>query len=299
MPKLDKVSFQEFVNIVQEMKPTIGFFGGRYFKVGMKSYTANQIAKRFSSEFGDQRDEIGRIIFEKNQEGNALLKKASCFKKWATKLKQKCGNQAFKKQNPEFIGKEAVLRALEPVSTPVSSQVSSQPSTQIRQPERVVPERVIEGLALVEEDDAETFAKKISDLVRQSQLNVVRVKIRLFPEEERKELVRITAEALRKEGVFVTNFGFGFNFLLGLMFTEEEAEKTLKNLAYNCIKDGDYHLANRFITEAELDHDEIYLDAIESFLAEENYLECHGLFIEVNNKYSHRADEIAMVLSKH
>jgi hypothetical protein len=111
---LDNVSHNDFIKIVQDMKPKIGVFGGRYFVSGKKSYTMNQIAEKLWNAFGtgrvDEKAELGQVIIEKDKQATAMLKKASCFQRVMTKIKQKEGNRQFKKHCPLLIGKETILR---------------------------------------------------------------------------------------------------------------------------------------------------------------------------------------------
>lgn len=114
MSHLDKVSAAEFKEIVREMKPIIGCFGGRYFKAKKRSYTMNQITETYirlhdsreMSLYGQEGVELSTLILEKDKKATALLGKASCFQKKMTRIKQKWGNKIFKNQHSKFIGKK-------------------------------------------------------------------------------------------------------------------------------------------------------------------------------------------------
>lgn len=133
MGQLDKVSIREFKEIVREIKPKIGFFGGRYFKTLKKTYTMNQITKKYFdlidsgvvNRFGQEGVEISTLIVGKNKQANILLKKGSCFQKKMTKLKRKLGNRIFKSKNSKFIGKASAFELMTAVSrAPSNSQTS-------------------------------------------------------------------------------------------------------------------------------------------------------------------------------
>lgn len=111
MTKIQKVNLQGLEKIVQEMKPKIGFFGGRYFTTSEKTYTMNQITKMAADLGIDSSNALMRTIRNKNKKANVLLKKACCFQKKMTKLKQKYGNLKFNKLHPTFGGKEPFLVA--------------------------------------------------------------------------------------------------------------------------------------------------------------------------------------------
>lgn len=108
---LDHVSNEEFIKIVQEMKPEIGDWGGRKFVRGKDSYTMNQITKRYQKTKGSV--ELDNIIYDKDRQATEMLKNASCLQKWLTKIKQNWGNSRFKNENPIFIGKEAILQSIQ------------------------------------------------------------------------------------------------------------------------------------------------------------------------------------------
>lgn len=119
MSKLDKVSFQEYREIVQKMEPKIGPCGGRHFTYDKKTYSMNQLTKRFCDEVANKDSgwlakasnewsDVAATLLNKDQEATEMLKKASCTQKLMTKMRQKCGNGCFK----DFYGvnKTAVLK---------------------------------------------------------------------------------------------------------------------------------------------------------------------------------------------
>lgn len=136
MGQLDKVSASEFKKIVFEMKPKIGWFGGRYFKTAKRTYTMNQIIKKYFdlidsravNLFGKEGGEISTLLIDKDNAATALLKKGSCFQKKMTKYKQKWGNRIFKNKESKFIGKRAafeMMRAAISINVPIKSSNSS------------------------------------------------------------------------------------------------------------------------------------------------------------------------------
>jgi hypothetical protein len=124
MSHLDKVGLREFKEIIREMKPKIGVFGGRYFKTAKRTYTMNQIIKKYFelqdsravSPFGQEGVEISTLIVDKDKQATDLLKKGSCFQKKMTKLKQKLGNRIFKNHYSKYIGKTTAFQLMKAVS---------------------------------------------------------------------------------------------------------------------------------------------------------------------------------------
>jgi hypothetical protein len=289
---IDNVSNDDFIKIVQDMKPKIGFFGGRYFVSGKKSYTMNQITEKFSKNISP---DLGKVIFEKDAQATALLKNANCFQKMLTKIKQKNGNRHFKSNHPEFVGKEAVLQAIADRSG--LSTVNPQPQRTGDSPLQTVnpqPQRTGDSpLQTVNQQPQRTGDSPLQTVNQQPQNNGIldqRVQklieeknftVALWsivysdvPKDEQKRCYYELVEAYRKQGDFDNDFD-QINQHCQRSLPSEYLPEIYRRLASNhckeAKKESDYITAGKFVQAyggKQDDCDEILLDVVEWHISE-------------------------------
>lgn len=223
---LDRVNNEEFIRIVKDLKPKIGLCGGRYFESGKKSYSMNQITAKFCKAFENGEGvDLGRVIFEKDAQATAMLKKANCFQKMMTKIKQKEGNRQFKKEHTQFIGKEAVLQSFA----------------------RVIVDGLNQPLLQPRRESEPTPLQKVKKAMEDGALDEALSNIVNVPESERMDCYLDLFEAYRKRGDF-KDFDAGCEKFKDSMPTD--ANRIYLRLAVNSAGDGDEDLRQKFLTKA-------------------------------------------------